>query len=220
MVIDVNSDQLVKKPEPNVWVTWLAKLLADPSECYLPAWVQTRFSVNKDNTFTGDWALRHANIIEQVAKRLSASSRQVRIEQEIAVISRTGLRISGTMDIWAPEAGKRVAIIVDAKTGKHKPSHRLQINLYQLMTNLNQEFRCTHKPGGLIAYTDSEIWIKPTEASPELAKKVAAAMEIIASDIQPLPSPSRNNCRYCSIGHICQSRQSSAPFSAPLIDLF
>ncbi len=220
MGIDLESDQLTQKAQPAVWVTWLAKLLADPAECYLPAWVQTRFSVAKDTAFTGDWAARHASIIEQVTSRLRTAGRQPQIEQEIAVTSRTGLRISGAMDIWVPETDSREAVIVDAKTGRHKPAHRLQVNLYQLMTGASQEFHCTQKPAGLIAYTDNEIWIKPTEATSELAVRVAKAMEVLASSLQPAPAPSRSNCRYCPIGHICQDRQAHAASSAPLVDLF
>jgi CRISPR/Cas system-associated exonuclease Cas4 (RecB family) len=220
MEIDLGSDQLVKKTDPGVWVTWLAKLLADPSECYLPAWVQTRFSVVKDTAFTGDWAARHASIIEQVCLRLKRVGRQPQIEQEVAVTSRTGLRISGAMDVWAPETDEREAVIVDAKTGKHKPAHRLQVNLYQLMTSNNQEFKCTRKPAGMIAYADSQIWIRPAEATLDLAARVAKAMEVIASDAQPTPAPSRGNCRYCPIGHICQHKQGQAPLPAPPVDLF
>lgn len=219
-MIDLSTEQLTKKAEPVVWVTWLARLLADPAECHTPAWVQTRFSVAKDTAFTGDWAARHASIIEQVSLRLRAAGRQPKIEQEIAVTSRTGLRISGAMDIWAPETDGQEAVIVDAKTGKHRPAHRLQVNLYQLMTGASREFQCTKKPAGLIAYVDTEIWIKPTEATSELAARVAKVMEIIASDAQPKPAPSRSNCRYCPIGHICQDRQVQAASSAPLVDIF
>ena len=219
-MIDLNSDQLTRRAQPAVWVTWLAKLLADPAECYLPAWVQTRFSVAKDTAFTGDWAARHASIIEHVASRLSAAGRRPQIEKEVAVTSRTGLRISGAMDIWAPETDDREAVIVDAKTGKHKPAHRLQVNLYQLMTSNSQEFKCTRKPAGMIAYADSRVWIKPAEATPDLSARVAKAMEVIAKDAQPTPAPSRSNCRYCPIGHICQHKQNQAPLPAPPVDIF
>lgn len=220
MAINLDSDQLAKKAEPVVWVTWLAKLLVDPAECSLPAWVQARFSVAKDTAYTGDWASRHAGIIEQIAVRLRTAGRSLRIEQEIAVTSRTGLRISGAMDIWAPEAGGKEAVIVDAKTGKHKPAHRLQVNLYQLMASASHEFECTQKPAGLLAYADREIWIKPAEATSDLAARVAVAMDVIASETQPSPSPSKSNCRYCPIGHICQDRHGQGPSLAPLIDLF
>ena len=219
-MIDFSSKGLKVKAEPVVWVTWLAKVLADPSECTLPVYIQTRFSVLKEDTFTGDWAAKHGFLLEQIKARLSQSGRPCSLEQEIAVTSRTGLKIAGAMDVWAPEHEGRPAVIIDAKTGRHKPAHRLQVNLYQLMAKANDQLGCNVQPIGVLAYADSEIWIKADEASPELSRRVAAVMEVIAAKNQPLPMPSRSNCRFCPVGHLCPDRHGLEKAPAPAVEAF
>lgn len=219
-MIDLFSDGLKAKEKPVVWVTWLAKVLADPSECMLPAYVQTRFSVLKDDTFTGDWAAKHGSLLEQVKAKLIQSGRPCSLEQEIAVTSRTGLKITGAIDLWAPEHEGKPAVIIDAKTGKHKPAHRLQVNLYQLMAKVNNQLGCSMRPMGMLVYVNSEIWIKAEEASPELSHRVATAVETIAAERQPAPAPSRSNCRFCPIGHLCPDRHGLGTAVAPAVGEF
>lgn len=219
MGIDFSAG-LSPKDEPGVWVTWLAKLLADPAECKLPAWVQTRFNVSKDNTFTGNWAAKHGALIEKAKARLEQAQRPCAVEKDIAVISRTGLKISGSMDVWAPEHDGKPAVIIDAKTGRHKPAHRLQVNLYQLMTGANEQFRCTRPPGGLLMYPESEVWIHAGEASQELAERTGATMDVLSSSSPPAPTPSKGNCRFCSISHLCPDRYGQDLPPPPVMDLF
>ena len=189
----VNSDYLKKRSNPSVWVTWLAKLLADPSQCKLTAWTQARYSVIKDDSYTGDWAVKHAAIIETVQARLAAKGRTSEIEKEVSIVSRTGLPITGSIDVWAPAAFGQPAVAIDAKTGKHSPAHRIQVNIYQLMAagmGLSPE----GEAAGLLCYPQRDVWIKPEEASPLLAKRLAALMEVIASDSPPAASPSKGSC--------------------------
>lgn len=220
MAIDVNSEGLKAKDEMATWVTWLAKLLADPSECPLPAYIQTRYHVSKEDVYTGDWAQQHSATIERVKSRLAAAGRSCFIEREVAVTSRTGIKIAGAIDVWAPETRGEASVAIDAKTGKHKPAHRLQVNLYQVMSFASPDFECTSKPAGMLVYPEKEVWIRPEEASAELVGRLAHAMEIIADDTQPEPTPSKSNCRYCSIGHLCPDRAGNAKAPAPTMELF
>jgi CRISPR/Cas system-associated exonuclease Cas4 (RecB family) len=219
MGIDL-SVGLSPKDEHGVWVTWLAKLLADPAQCKLPAWVQTRFNVARDDTFTGNWAAKHGALIEKAKARLEHAQRPCVIEQDVSVISRTGLKILGSIDVWAPEHDGKPAVVIDAKTGKHKPAHRLQVNLYQLMTGANERFGCTRPPSGMLMYPESEIWINASEASQDLAKRTGATMDALASSRPPIPTPSKHNCRFCSIGHLCPDRYGQDPPAPPVMELF
>jgi CRISPR/Cas system-associated exonuclease Cas4 (RecB family) len=219
MGLPLQSDLLRARSTPTVWVTWLAKVLADPSQCKLPAWTLTRYSVVKDDGYTGDWAVKHAAIIETVQARLAAKDRASEVEREVFIVSRTGLPITGSIDVWAPASADQTAVAIDAKTGKHSPSHRIQVNIYQLMAagmGLSPE----GEAAGLLCYPQRDVWIKPEEASPLLAERLAALMEVIAGDSPPVAAPSRGNCRYCSLREACPAAWRPGPEPAYSTALF
>jgi CRISPR/Cas system-associated exonuclease Cas4 (RecB family) len=218
MTIDTTSDLLKGRGAPTVWVTWLAKALADPAHCRLPAWALTRFSVTTDDSYSGDWAVKHAAIIGKVQQRLAAAGRSSEVEKDVTLISRTGLPIAGSIDVWAPQVDDSAAVAIDAKTGKHNPAHRLQVNLYQLITKATGE--AVMPPRGMLSYQDRDVWINPAEASAELVSQVAELMEIIATDRQPAAAPSKSNCRFCSLKGICTAAWHGDSLPAPTTDLF
>lgn len=209
------SPDLTPKAEPATWVTWLAKPLADPSQCLVPLYVQSRFKIAKEDAYMGDWASRHSAIMESVAGRMLAKGRTVELEKEIEVTSKTGIPIVGSIDVWSPEHRGQPAVAADAKTGKPKPSDRLQVNLYQLMASVNPDFGLTVPPIGLIKYHGGEeIWLAADQAGAELAFRLSRLMEAVAASSSPLTSPSKSNCRFCSLKHLCPDavlRQKAAP---------
>ena len=218
MTIDTTSDPFKGRGAPTVWVTWLAKALADPAQCRLPAWTLTRFSVTTDDSYSGDWAVKHAAIIGKVQQRLAAAGRSSEVEKDVTLISRTGLPITGSIDVWAPQVDGSAAVAIDAKTGKHNPAHRLQVNLYQLITKATGE--AVMPPRGMLSYRDRDVWIDPAEASAELVSQVAELMEVIAADRPPAAAPSKSNCRFCSLKGICTAAWHGDSLPTPTTDLF
>ena len=220
MSIPPESDQLRPRSSPTVWVTWLAKLLADPSQCKLTAWTLTRYSVIKDDGYTGDWAVKHAAIIERVQARLVAKGRPSEVEREVLIVSRTGLPITGSIDVWAPATPAQSAVAIDAKTGKHSPAHRIQVNIYQLMAAGMGLSPPGDPAAGLLCYPQRDVWIKPEDASSLLAERLAALMEVIASDSPPAAAPSKGNCRFCSIKDACSAAWQPGPIATHSTALF
>ena len=218
MTVDTSGENFKPRQAPTVWVTWLAKALADPAYCKLPSWVLTRFSVLSGDEYTGDWAIKHAAIIGRVQQRLATTGRTAEVEKEVALVSRTGLPITGSIDVWAPEAGDKPAVAIDAKTGKHNPAHRLQVNLYQLITKASGEANA--RPAGLLSYPKQDVWIKPEEASAELVSQLARLMEVVAADKPPLAQPSKSNCRFCSLRPACAAAWGGVIKPAPTTNLF
>ena len=218
MTINTTSDLLRSRSSPTVWVTWLAKALADPAQCRLPAWILTRFSVTADDSYSGDWAVKHAAIIERVQQRLTVAGRSSEVEKDVALVSRTGLPIAGSIDVWAPQVDSSPAVAIDAKTGKHNPAHRLQVNLYQLITRATGE--AAMPPKGMLAYQGKDVWIDPGEASGELISQVGKLMEVIAADRPPTAAPSKSNCRFCSLKGICTAAWQKDVKPPPTTDLF
>tara|TARA_R110000868_G_scaffold298361_1_gene558579 strand:- start:130 stop:717 length:588 start_codon:yes stop_codon:yes gene_type:complete len=195
-------------------------MLADPSQCRLPAWTLTRYSVIKDDSYTGDWAVKHAAIIEKVQARLTAKERTSEVEKEVSIVSRTGLPITGSIDVWAPAAPGQPAVAIDAKTGKHSPAHRIQVSIYQLMAAGMGLSPPGDPAAGMLCYPQRDVWIKPEEASPLLAERLAALMEVIASDSPPAAAPSKGNCRFCSIKDACSAAWQPGPIATHSTALF
>jgi len=211
------SPELTPKPETATWVTWLAKPLSDPAQCLVPLYVQSRFKITKEDAYMGDWAAKHSAIMESVRERMLAKGRSVELEKEIAVTSKTGVPITGSIDVWSPEYKGGPAVAADAKTGKPKPADRLQVNLYQLMARASPDFGLSMPPIGLVKYhAGEEVWLAADQAGGELATRLSRLMETVAADSPPSASPSRSNCRFCSLKHLCPdavSQQTAAPIT-------
>lgn len=220
MSAPIESGLLRPRSAPTVWVTWLAKVLADPSQCRLPAWTLTRYSIIKDDSYTGDWAVKHAAIIERVQARLAAKGRPSSVEREVLIVSRTGLPITGSIDVWAPATTAQLAVAIDAKTGRHSPAHRIQVSIYQLMAAGMGLSPPGDPAAGMLCYPQRDVWIKPEEASPLLAERLGALMEVIAGDRPPEPAPSKNNCRFCALREACGAAWSAGPEATHSTSLF
>jgi CRISPR/Cas system-associated exonuclease Cas4 (RecB family) len=218
-VLDMAS--LQPRAVSSVWITWLAKALADPSTCGLPIWTQTRFKVLKEDDYTGDWAIKHSALIQRVQARLAAKGRSSEVEKEVSIASKSGLVITGSIDVWSPETDSSPAAVIDAKTGKYSPAHRIQVNLYQLITAQTESLTREGYPVGMLCYQGKDVWIKPEDVAGELIDQLSQLMEEVACDSQPEPRPSRSNCKYCALKHVCSaSLQPASPPSPVSTSLF
>jgi len=213
-----------EKREPGSWITWLAGPLCDPAACLLPLFLQSRTVVPRDDDAgsLGDWATRHGQLMSETADSIRARGRTVVLEQPIAITSRTGVAVSGSMDIWVEEdtAARQAGMVIDAKTGKKKPAHRSQVLLYQLLLQASPEFTTTVPPTGGLVYGDgTKVTIPASEADAALRQQLAQLLEVVAADCAPDPTPSASNCRFCRIQSWCPSASTGRP-KPPTIEEF
>ena len=61
-----------EKKELGSWITWLSEPLAEAGACLLPLHQQSRLVVPKDDDAgaLGDWATKHAALVEEIAGNL------------------------------------------------------------------------------------------------------------------------------------------------------
>ena len=212
------------KAAPGSWITWLSEPLSDPAACLLPLFIQSRTVVPRDDDAgsMGDWATRHGLLMSETAEALKARGRTVLLEQPIAITSKTGVTVSGSMDLWVEEdvAAKQAGLVIDCKTGKKKAAHRAQANLYQLLLQASPEFTTTVPPSGGLVYGDgTKVSIPAEEASPALRSKLGQLLEAVAADVAPDPAPSSSGCRFCRIREWCPSASTSRP-KPPVVEDF
>jgi CRISPR/Cas system-associated exonuclease Cas4 (RecB family) len=203
-----------EKPQAAAWITWLSEPLAEAGACLLPLHQQSRLVVPKDDDggAFGDWATKHAALVETIAATLQGQGRAVEIERSIAVASRSGVEVCGQMDVFAPEASPMKALVVDAKTGKARSKHRAQVLVYMALLQASPDFETTVPPDGGLVYGDgNKVVIPGAEADGPFKKRLAALLEVVASD-GPAPEPIPGSaCRFCRLQEWCPSSSSGRP---------
>jgi CRISPR/Cas system-associated exonuclease Cas4 (RecB family) len=207
-----------EKSEPGAWITWLAAPLSDAGSCRLPLHQQSKFVVPKDDSgdAMGSWATTHSGLIELLVQRLQERGRTAEVERSISVVSRSGVEVSGKMDLFSPEQNGESALILDAKTGRRRDSHRAQLLVYQALVAASPEFATTQPPAGGLAYGDASeirerINIPAAEADPAFKQRLAGLLEMVASD-GPAPDPVPGSaCRFCRLASLCPSASTGRP---------
>jgi CRISPR/Cas system-associated exonuclease Cas4 (RecB family) len=221
---NANPFDFKPKTAPGAWITWLSEPLSDPAACLLPLFIQSRTVVPKDDEAgsMGDWATKHGLLMEETAESIRAKGRTVLLEQPIAITSRTGVTVSGSMDIWVKEdaAARQAGMVIDAKTGKKKAAHRSQVNLYQLLLQASPDFTTSTPPSGGLVYGDgTKVNVPAEEASPALRAKLGRLLEAVAADVAPDPIPSSSGCRFCRLKEWCPSASNGRP-KPPVVEDF
>lgn len=196
------------KGSPGTWITWLSEPLAEAGSCLLPLHQQSRFVIPKDDDAgaMGDWATKHAALVEEIAGLLKANGRSVEIEHPIAVTSRSGVVVSGQMDVFSPQAKPQRALVVDAKTGKQRSKHRAQVLTYMALLQASPEFETDASPDGGLVYGDgTKVSIPGTEVDQGFKQRLAALLEMVVRD-GPAPDPVAGSaCRFCRLREFCPS---------------
>ncbi len=72
------------KAMPSVWLTWLAKLMADELQCQRSAWFRSHYTYEKlpSNFDSAKWSARHRELLHQRMTCLKAEGWEVFVEGE------------------------------------------------------------------------------------------------------------------------------------------
>lgn len=196
------------KGSPGTWITWLSEPLAEAGSCLLPLHQQSRFVIPKDDDAgaMGDWATKHAALVEEIAELLKANGRSVEIERPVAVTSRSGVVVSGQMDVFSPQVKPQRALVIDAKTGKQRSKHRAQVLTYMALLQASPEFETDALPDGGLVYGDgTKVNIPGAEVDQGFKQRLGALLEVVAND-GPAPDPvAGSGCRFCRLKEWCPS---------------
>jgi hypothetical protein len=193
---------------PEFWITWLTPLLAGEDSCEWRAWVKANYWKPPKFTRTDlkelypankkfaeqDWDSEHTAMLDALRDEYAAKSESVYKEVPWKIKGNTAL-ISGKIDLvtFGPN------LIVDAKTGKQKNSHVLQIRAYLLAAERlypDRQFK------GVLRYpSDVEIEVTPESGFKD---KLYRLVKRLAGDAPPA-SPAYSECRFCDLAD-CAAR--------------
>ncbi|MBD1997947.1 hypothetical protein H6G00_15150 [Leptolyngbya sp. FACHB-541] len=113
------------KPFPSIWVTWLARLMADEVQCRWAIWFRTHYKYEKlsSNFDSAKWNANHQALLRRRAAELETEGYTLYLEGEnwFEITGRSFLvKVSGKPDILA--IADQQGYLEDCKTGRKKNS--------------------------------------------------------------------------------------------------
>jgi hypothetical protein len=192
---------------PNFWVTWLVGLMAGEESCRWKSWAKAHYYTDKlSRGFDlAHWEKEHTTLLDTLdTKYRKTSVKVLREDQTKWVLKGTYAQVAGKMDLVCCEPD----LIIDAKSGKEKASHVLQMHVYQIAVEKGCVLGIGGKVPGLLWYANQA---KPVHVPPPdqaFKDKFFNLVRELATYEPPEATPSQRECRYCDIAN-CLWREES-----------
>lgn len=192
------------RPRPYIWPSWFTRLLAREDHCWWKAWYKVHHKFTKPQEDRSDFFKErnaiHDKMVKDRADLLIAKGFEVMVE-EFASFKLNGKNsdLSGVPDIVAVKGSE--ALVIDAKSGRHRDSDHWQVLIYIL--GLKLSWLRTVPPGvepyikGWVEYTDGSVEVRPL--GPVERDHIVSAIKTIAASEVPEAAPSPSECRYCDV---------------------
>ena len=204
------------------------------NSCALNTWIATRYKAAPDNEFLARWQLRHTAVLNQMHERLKEQypAAKIQMEFDLQPIDMCGNTLFGAPDalLIFPNGDIHIA---DAKSGRRKQTHWIQIGLYALM--IQAEARFSEKPipkvhGFTLGYGDGQggdcelLSIVGENALEEVLpeatrKRIRNILAESGCSTMPEPTPSSSNCRFCKWKGGCEHAMTSVKAVVDATDL-
>jgi PD-(D/E)XK nuclease superfamily len=193
-----------------IWVTWLARLMADEVQCHWSVWFRTHYRYEKlsTNFDSAKWNANHRALVNDRVHELEAQGYTVYIEGEnwFEVLGRSfAVKVAGKPDILAISGNQ--GYVEDCKTGRKKNSDLYQVLIYMLLLPVSSP-RCRGLDlEGRLVYVDGAIEIEATQVDEEFKAQFREAIATLSSATPSRKVPSFQECRYCDIStQYCSER--------------
>jgi CRISPR/Cas system-associated exonuclease Cas4 (RecB family) len=187
------------KANPSIWVTWLAKYLANEAMCDWPLWFRTNhvLGATAGGTSTGTFG-NHTAFVKSEATEWRKTGYHVTVENQNKFGVDWFCHLVGKPDIVA--VADDHAWVIDAKTGKMKDSHTYQVMIYMWALPQVRPELSWLKLSGKVSYANGTARIiYPSELDQEFRSKLFNAIRTAMFDDTLPKVPSFEECRYCPI---------------------
>jgi hypothetical protein len=198
-----------------LWATWVSSYLAGDTNCEWSLWVRARYQGWKlvddgEGNQMALWHVNHAALLRQLVAAARASGDRVWVESQnsFRLALPEGATLAGKPDLvtLAPDA---TITVTDAKTGQRKPSHTIQVMLYQwALARAGARFQ-GRRIDGRVEYADGgpPVLIPATAINAVFEQRVLDCLALFATTTPPYRLPSRQECRFCPVsGEACPER--------------
>ncbi len=196
----------------------VAEAASYANSCNLSLWMATRFKAPVDNDFLAKWELRHTAVLNHLKLNILDKFPHAEIDMELPLqtVNLCGNKLFGVADAVCKFPNGQL-MVCDAKSGKKKLSHWIQVGLYGYMIQGVARAKGASIPeicGFALCYGnyDKEGGFNKnniefltitgpdslTEVLPEpTRKRIREILSISGSDEIPNPTPNFQNCRFC-----------------------
>lgn len=198
------------KPFPSIWVTWLARLMADEIQCHWAIWFRTHYKYEKliSSFDSAKWNANHQALLRSRVRDLEAEGYTVYLEGEnwFEITGKSfPVKVSGKPDIVV--IGSDGGFVEDCKTGRRKNSDFYQVLIYLLLLPISHpQYRGLSLAGRLV-YSTEVIEIESDQINEEFKAQFREAIALLSSATPSRKVPSYQECRYCDISaQYCSER--------------
>ena len=190
------------REHPYIWATWLAKLLTGENSCEWAGWFRAHHQdwVRPPSDFDQSrWMLEHTALVNSERESHEKWGYTVYTENQnsFRLRGRTAT-LAGKPDLIAVNGHE--AVIIDAKTGKHSPSHAAQVKIYQYaVPRALAQFRETRFRGHIVYADGKHAGVPESGVDREFVERLGALIRRLAADAPARRVPSAQECRFCDI---------------------
>ena len=181
-----------------VWVTWLSTLMAGEVGCHWAPWFKahhTEYTKAPSDFQLAVWTAEHTQLLDELAKERSAldESGYKENQNHFRLRRSSGQTIAGRPDLIAVD-GTGHATVYDAKTGKPRHSHIIQIMLYMMCLPYASPVYKGRALQGCVVYRSGERSTVPTEAIDDAFRSNTRVISSTCS-CRPAPRPAHRATR-------------------------
>lgn len=209
------------RQSPYIWITTLAKYLADPNACGYAAWYPSNFRYAKTAFNNEHWRVSHQAFVDQQAQHLRDLGYVVTAEYDNDFCFRgpsSGTIVAGRPDLIGIAQQHGRATIRECKTGAPRPEHVIQGRLYLLLASYARPELSTLSTTATVVYiSGAEMLVPAVDADFRLQLREAVAE--LAGPTAMEARPSLQNCRFCSVPD-CAVRIQTNDLALDAHDLF
>ena len=190
------------REHPYIWATWLAKLLVGENSCEWAGWFRAHhqdWAKPPSDFDQSRWMLDHTELVSKERESHEKWGYTVYTENQNAFRLRGySATLAGKPDLIA--VNNHEAVIIDAKTGKHSPSHTAQVKIYQYaVPKALAQFRETRFRGHVVYADGKQVGVPESEVDREFTERLGALIRRLAAETPARRVPSVQECRFCDI---------------------
>lgn len=203
-----------ERSKPYFWVTWLTGLLAGENSCEWAAWMKGHYEKipkqPRDDGFdSAQWNAAHTALLNELRAEYAPDAKLLLVEDQTSWrIDGKTATIAGKMDLISV----RPNIVIDAKSGRPKNSHVLQIQIYLLAIEINRVAAIPPSDAargfsGVLRYADGTSTDVP-DVDLAFRERLFELLRRLGAPEPPAPTPSRRECKFCDVS-VCTVRDTS-----------
>ena len=195
---------MIARSKPYFWVTRLTPLLAGEDSCEWKVWFKSHYQnydkIHRDGASLSEWEEKHTALLNKLKAEYKATSGQVLVEGQTAwKIEGKSAIVAGKMDLIALNPN----LVIDAKGGKPKSSHVVQVKLYLLAIELGAVPGVQGHFSGVLGYPDGHK-VDVLQPDKDFKERFYSLVKRLAT-VEAETVPSKYECEFCDLAD-CTAR--------------